>query len=395
MIKSLNDLRTVAVKHILRREPGAYLLRHALCKPWIASEHLNEVAWTDYRRLFFNIPKIRAQLDRWPGQLDPGDHTTAFLGLAGHEILHNLWLHRARSKDKHRGRWRAACEYAINYELGKIFGPDWIAHLNGMYPDKNLLRALQNHDLEPTTDGFYTLFSTLPDIKVVQVALQGASDCNHCDRPLIPQPGEDDEAPTKDALIKVLNQLPESPEKADIRKFVADYHVPAQPVPWEQLLIGGIEDAVQQEQTWAKPSRRDDNLPGWRHEKLLSFVWILDVSPSIDDEMKASFMNTLQAGINLYHDATHRVIFFAEGIIQDLQISSGTQLSQMQIPCGNGTCLGEVWEVLERDLPEYALVLTDLELNAVPKPSYTKIVWGIVGEHRYFDPDYGTKIELK
>lgn len=159
--------------------------------------------------------------------------------------------------------------------------------------------------------------------------------------------------------------------------------------------MGGIEDAITQEQSWSLPSRRNELMPGWRHEKLLSFVWILDVSPSIDDEMKQSFMNTLQAGINLYHDAQHRVIFFADGIEEDILVTSGTNLSRMEIPSGCGTCLNEVWEVLERDLPEYALVLTDLELAEVPKPSFTKVVWGIVGNYRSFDPNYGVKIELK
>ena len=194
----------------------------------------------------------------------------------------------------------------------------------------------------------------------------------------------------------MLCQLPPgAAERNDIIKFLVAHRTAPQKVPWEMLLLGGIEDAMSQEQSWAKPSRRDEELPTWQNEKLLSFVWILDVSPSIDDEMKKSFMNTLQAGINLYNDAQHRVIFFGDGIVADITVSSGTNLSRMEIPTSMGTDLTEVWQVLDQDLPEYALVLTDLELYEVPKPQYTKVIWGIVGNRRLFDPDYGVKIILK
>lgn len=392
---SLDDLRKIAVKHILRRGPADYLLRQSLCRPWVASTHLDEMAWTDFKSLFFNFPKIESQLDVANASLagiDPGDRTNAYLAAACHEILHVLWLHRYRGKDKSHQEWKAACEFAINFELAKMFGKDWITHLGVMYPNEKLLEAVRVLGMTPTTDGFYEALMTCVDlVKYIPSSIK----CQFCNRPSQPSDEEKDEL-DKDDWLRVLRQIPDDAnEREDILRFLTSQQTQAQKVPWEMLLLGGIENAMTQELSWAKRSRRDEELPGWRHEKLLSFVWILDVSPSIDDEMKKSFMNTLQAGINLYHDAQHRVIFFADSIEADIIVSSGTNLSQMEIPCGSGTDLDDVWEVLERDLPEYALVLTDLELSPVPKPSYTKVVWGIVGNYRAFDPDYGVKIDLK
>jgi len=394
MINSLDELRKIAVKHILRRGPADYLLRHSLCKPWIASEHLNEMAWTDFRSLFFNFPKLRASLDKFTAgglPLNPGDHVTAFLAAACHELLHVLWLHRHRSKGKEQAQWKSACEYAINFELVKVFDPSWIMHLGVMYPAQNLCLELERRNWLPTTDNFYELLCENP---VFMNQIPDIIDCQFCERAAEKDKEEGEPDPTE--AIRVLHGLPhDAAEREDILKYLDSNKVPAQKVPWEMLLLGGIEDAMTQEQSWTTPSRRNDLLPGWRHEKLLSFLWVLDVSPSIDDDMKRSFMATLQAGINLYHDAQHRVIFFADSIELDITISSGTNVGRIEVPEGNGTNLTDVWEVLERDLPEYALVLTDLELGEVPKPSYTKIVWGIVGDYRCFDPDYGIKIVLK
>lgn len=403
MITSLDDLRKVAVKHILRRGKADYLLRQSLCKRWIESTHLDEMAWTDFKSLFFNFPKLNAQLDAYcvqninlttgqPSQyvMDPGDRVTAMLAAACHEILHVLWLHKYRAKGKDEGVWREACEYAINYELGNLWGYDWIKHLDVMYPSTEIIRAVNARGLPFTTDGFYETLIELPPANRPPIPPHA---CKFCVR--AKQDDDKEELDPKDK-VRTLLQLPiDAAEREDIVKFLTAQETPAQKMPWEMLLMGGLEDAVSQEMTWARPSRRDDMLPSWRHEKLLTFVWVLDVSPSIDDEMKKSFMNTLQAGINLYHDAQHRVIFFADYIEADITVSSGTDLSRMEIPCGLGTDLEEVWAVLERDQPEYALVLTDLELSPVPKPSYTKVVWGIVGNYRMFDPDYGVKIELK
>ena len=391
---TLDQLRKIAVKHILRRGPADYLLRQSLGKPWVMSTHLDEMAWTDFRSLFFNMPKLNAQLDSWGGAngapLDPGVRTDALLAAACHEILHNLWLHKYRGKGKEHHIWSAACEYAINYELVKIFGPGWINHLGVMYPSMRLLDQVFENNLEPTTDGFYETLLT----HAQYMPAAGNVKCGFCGRQH--QGNDEKEKSDLDVMVRVLNQLPpDAAERSDIIRFLVAHQTAPQKVPWEMLLLGGIEDAMSQEQSWAKPSRRDEELPTWQNEKLLSFVWILDVSPSIDDEMKKSFMNTLQAGINLYNDAQHRVIFFGNGIVADITVSSGTNLSQMEIPTGSGTDLDEVWQVLDRDLPEYALVLTDLELSAVPKPQYTKVVWGIVGNYRCFDPDYGVKVVLK
>lgn len=396
MVRSLSDLRKLAVKHILRKGPADSLLRHSLCKPWVASEHLNEMAWTDFRTLFFNFPKLRAQLDLWAHPdgsiLDPGEHATAFLAAACHEILHVLWLHRFRANGKKKQEWQAACEYAINHDLQRIFGPDWIAHLGVMKPTMNMLVWLKNHNLEPTTDGFYEMLCDQNNDSMKNVPAEFS--CKFCVRAHEQNAQEGD--PDKGDLIRVLLQLPpDHPERAEILKYLTVEQAQPQKITWEMLLLGGIEDAMTQEQSWSSPSRRNDLLPGWRREKLLRFVWVLDVSPSIDDEMKQSFMATLQAGINLYHDAEHRVIFFAHGIVDDIILSSGTNLNEFKVPCGSGTCLEEVWAVLEKDLPEYALVLTDLELCAVPKPTYTQIIWGVVNDNRIFNPDYGIEVILK
>ena len=399
MITNLSQLRTLAVRNILRKTKAAFLLRHALCKPWVASTQLNEMAWTDFKSLFFNFPRIQTQLDGAAKRgialnkpLDPGEHTTAFLAAASHEILHVLWLHHFRSDGKLADAWSAACEYAINFELVNYFGKDWIKHLDVMYPSNEMLTVLSAAKLPPTTDGFYEILSRHP--AMMPKPDSGKMECKFCARAQEAKGKE--EFPDASGAVRVLHHLPtDSKERENILRFLTAQQEQARKIPWEMLLLGGIEDAMSQEQSWAKPSRRDEELPTWQNEKLLNFVWILDVSPSIDDTMKQSFMNTLQAGINLYHDAQHRVIFFADGIVEDIMVSSGTNLTQMEIPCGNGTDLKEVWEVLERDMPEYALVLTDLELSPVPKPSFTKIVWGIVGEQQMFHPDYGIKVVLK
>lgn len=398
MITSLADLRINAVKHVLRQGFADYLLRHALTRHWLDSQQYDEMAWTDFRKLYFNIKKLNRQLSMFQTslggyELDDQDHRKAFLAAASHEILHILWLHKYRGKTKaHPKIWSVACEYAINFEVVKYFGRGWIEQLGVMYPPQELIDVMHQQNFPFTTDGFYdALCANSSQITIPDVKCQFHRRCRHNE-------GEDQEkvaSPGTSEVLKVLGSLPvESEERQDIVRFLTSQEAARQKIPWEMLLLGGIEDAMSQEQTWAFPSRRNNLLPGWRHEKYLNFVWILDVSPSIDDNMKQSFVNTLQAGINLYHDAVHRVIFFAEGIVEDFVVSSGTNLINREIPCGDGTDLRAVWEILDRDLPEYALVLTDLEMSPVPQPTFTKVIWGIVGNYAVFDPDYGVKIKL-
>lgn len=397
MTTDLRALRNTAVKKILRREDMGYLLRHALGKEWVDSNDQPNLAWTDFKRLYINTEYMDTQLrgavaTAGGGGLPflSGDHTTAYLVAVCHEMLHNLWMHNVRAEGKLKTAWREACEYAINTYLAQVFQTKrWVHHLEVMFPNADLVNLARQTRYGLTTMGFYEALISNPHLRKIQ---EHKICCNFCDR----KPDADAEPASFKDLVNTYNRLPkEDQERSDILEYLASRATQPQKMPWEMLLLGGIEQAVNQEQSWSVPSRRNDLLPGWRHEKLLSFVWVLDVSPSIDDGMKRSFMDTVQAGINLYHDAAHRIIFFAEGVVDDIIVSSGTNLSQMDIPIGYGTDLNEVWEILERDRPEHALVLTDLELGGVPKPTYTKIVWGIVGNQMCFDPDYGIKIFLK
>jgi hypothetical protein len=265
VINSLEELRKLAVKHILRKGPADYLLRHSLCKPWVASTQEDEMAWTDFKSLFFNFPKIRARLDEATAHgiaiedpLHPGDYITAFLAAACHEILHVLWLHMYRGKNKQQAEWAAACEYSINYDLVKIFGKQWVDNLGVMYPTPDMIKALREEDLQPTTDGFYELLISRPDL---MGTVPKHIECLFCERAtkLSSDPVEN--------RIKVLNALPVfHPERQEVMNFLIAEQTAPQKVPWEMLLMGGIEDAITQEQTWALPSRRNDLMPGWRHD---------------------------------------------------------------------------------------------------------------------------------
>ena len=393
---NVQELRKLALRKIITKHSLGYVFRYGLGKPWVESDELNEMAWTDFKKIYMNMGLLDESFNRHykSPTVDPTSQFTAdskavrfssaMLGALAHECLHNMWLHKSRAKDKQRKLWDIACEWSINWYL-TVYYPYFVKDLGVMYPPLEAIVWLEHRGQAVTTDGFYQYL-----LENSSKAPELLDSCRHCSHKGSDGEGEED-------LFEQLNVargLPDDDHKREVMQYITNACTKVQRIPWEQLLLGGIEDAMEQEQTWARPNRRQEGLPGWRREKLLSFTWVLDVSPSIDDDMKRSFVNTLQAGINLYHDAQHRVIFFAGGIEGDITIGAGTDLSKMEIPSGSSTDLSDVWEILEEDKPDYALVLTDLELAPVPEPSHTKVVWGVVGDYSHFNPEYGVRIDL-
>lgn len=379
--------RNRVLKHILLDKSGKDVYLKSLGFEWKDSNTYDYVAWTDFKKIYFNSQKLEEMLKN-------SQHDQVSMdGVVLHETLHNLWMHDVRGKDREfPNAWKIACEYAINrfistYILNNVA---WVYELNGMYPPDDIVNPMIRDGFPLTTEGFYKFLTQYLEEDLAQVPCS----CSHT--------GED--APTSseltdEAVNMVLSADPEvfvgDEERDDVLKAIMEIqHVDEQPIPWEQLLLGGMEDSVEMEYSYSKPNRRNSELPASRPEKLLSFCWILDVSPSIDEDMKNSFMSTLQAGIDKYQDAQHRVIFFADTVLDDITISSGSNISDIDVPEGYGTCLEDVWKILEEDRPDHALVLTDLELYPVPKPSHTQIVWGVVNDNRIFDPDYGRVIQL-
>ena len=381
---NISGTRNRFLKKILLDHTFSGILLKALSMPWKLSDKYDYLAWTDFKSIFINDGKLMPMLEG----IENLRKQVLIQCLIMHEVLHNQWLHDIRGKDKqNQGAWTKACEYAINLYIAAEIGDKdykWVKELGGIYPDKELFEYMRQNAIPATTEGFYKALT--------ETAHQDKS--GGCKCPFhLHVGGERDPDPAH--LLQTILTAQDDEETEDIRQFLLDRTAaPEQKVPWDQVLLGGIENAVNLERSFSRPSRRNSELPGRQHEKLLSFVWILDVSPSIDDEMKNSFMATLQAGINKYHDASHRVIFFADSVEQDITISAGTDVSSIEVPSGNGTCLIDVWEILEKDHPEYALVLTDLELSEVPKPSRTHVVWGVVGDYACWEPDYGTIINL-
>ena len=393
--------RQKALRAILLNDPGKDILLKSLGFDWKDSSELDYLAWTDFKHLYFNTAKIERQLAGSPVT------NGATRGLILHECLHNLWLHDVRSKDrKFPNAWKLACEYAINYYITvHVFAvtnwvmadPAWITALNGLIPGPTTVSAMMEQKIPFTTEGFYSYLTKdekIQNDKAHENTLnRGKCKCSHTqeESPL-------EEVPIEDLLQQVKNTGGDifiEGEKEDIlRNLLNLQEQESMDVPWDQLLLGGLEDSIEMEYTYSRPNRRNEELPSYQPEKLLSFCWVLDVSPSITDEMKGSFISTLQAGIDRYRDSTHRVIFFAEGIVKDITVSPGTDISNIELPEEWGTDLTEVWNVLEEDKPDYALVLTDLEMFPVPEPSHTQIVWGVVNNIRIFNPDYGRVIEL-
>lgn len=378
--------RNRVLKHILLDKPGKDIYLKSLGFEWKDSNAHDYLAWTDFKKIYFNSQKLEGMLKTaTQGQVDMD-------GVILHETLHNLWMHGTRGEGREfPNAWKIACEYAINHFISEHILNNylWVIEMGGIYPSEHITRSMILEGIPFTTEGFYKyLVSQSPKEDMAQVACS----CSHT--------GENAPAPelTDDVVNLILSADPAvftENERDDVLKAIMEIqHVDEQPIPWEQLLLGGMEDSVEMEYSYSRPNRRNSDLPASRPEKLLSFYWILDVSPSIDQDMKNSFMSTLQAGIDKYQDAEHRVIFFANTVVGDIIIHSGDNVSDIEVPEGEGTCLDEVWKILEESKPDHALVLTDLELYPVPKPTHTQIIWGVVNDCRIFDPDYGRVIQL-
>lgn len=349
------------------------LMLKALSMPWEVSDALDEYAWTDFKTLYFNVAKLNSRLDT-KALKDRG-----YIGAVCHELLHNLFRHNTRAEGKDRQKWITACEWAINRYLIQYLPLDWIEALGVMYPPEKAQDWMYHNNRHHTTDDYYAFLLEHPDMAppVEEVP------CTYCSRPNT----ENEAVPASEDVV------PEAEYREILKHMVGDMAKASQ-VPWDILLFGGIEDAVEMEYSWTTPNKISEYLPGMRPEKLMSFVWVLDVSPSVSKEMIEAFLAVLQTGIDKYRDAQHRIILFAECVLKDITVDAGFDVSTLEIETGWGTCLREVWQILETDLPDYALVLTDLELEAVPAPSHTQIVWGVVGGYPAFTPDYGTIINL-
>lgn len=366
---------TFARKTISDKNYGlSSLLLKSLSMPWVISEQLDEYAWTDFKTLFFNRTKLDSKL------VTPVDRDEGYIGAICHELLHNLYRHKTRAEGKNQHHWMVACEWSINHFLSGYVSPRWATTLGIMVPDHDVLHWLDAKKLPATTDNFYAYLEENPS----EAPPPDKTPCTYCSRA----------SEEHEAGLPQPTDIYSDEEYREILRYTLGGSTVAQKIPWDILLFGGIEDSVEMEYSWTTPNKISEFLPGMRPEKLLSFVWVLDVSPSVSQEMIEAFLSVLQAGIDKYRDAQHRIILFAEKVLQDITVDAGFDVTTLEIETGWGTCLEEVWEILETDLPDYALVLTDLELSPVPCPSHTQIVWGVVGDEPFFTPDYGTIVNL-
>jgi predicted metal-dependent peptidase len=184
--------------------------------------------------------------------------------------------------------------------------------------------------------------------------------------------------------------------------------LPSPRTPWEQVLRTrlGRALAAQPDRSWSRPSRRwlalRGGSPGLRMpwepglaavRRVPRLALVLDCSGSVDEALYARFLAEIaaiarraQAGVVVIagDDAVREVVRLEPGRIT---------LAGWRLPAGGGTDFAPLLREVDRQAPDIAVVLTDLQGPAAFRPR-CPVIWAVPSAWAHAQPPFGRRLVL-
>lgn len=295
-----------------------------------------------------------------------------------HEIKHNADLDGARRGSRDPELWNQACDHVINLFLKE----------HGYYMDGF------PYLMDPKYTG-WTKEKVYEDLLKQQEAGKRTK----------PNPLGNDIMPiTKEELPMVIANVVSAVQSArmsgkpgdipgDTALLLDKYLYPK--LPWNQLLHNFFNALVQDDRSYARPSRRYDDpiMPGnLGRSGLEHLLYALDLSGSTSDEMVQASNNEVRYIQEDLEPEKLTMITFDTRVIDVFEFERGDAYPPIKVHGRGGTKLEPVYEYAKKTQATALVVLTDLEVSFPPDPGIP-IIFVVVDNPDAIAP-YGLTVHM-
>ncbi|MFA7188496.1 MAG: VWA-like domain-containing protein [Sphaerochaetaceae bacterium] len=327
-----------------------------------------ESAETDGQHLWWN--------SEWFISLKPETRKTILV----HELWHPALLHEVRRGTRRPDIWNSACDYRINIMLqdeGYSFdGIEWGC-------------------IDPKYRGW-----TEEDI-YDDLIQQGKPPPNS------PMSGDMIEPVTPDIhrqinnVVKAIQQAKAANQAGNIpghvQEIINKFLDPV--VPWEQELKNFFTDLLNEDHTWARPSRRhqDIYLPSRVLDdgRLEHLVYYLDVSGSVSNHDVLRFNSEVKYIKDVFNPKKLVLVQFDTIIQNEKVFEESDRFEEIVVVGRGGTSLVPVREHIIKNRPTAAIIFTDLVCSPMQRlPIDIPVIWVAVNAKGRTVP-FGKLIHIK
>ncbi len=159
---------------------------------------------------------------------------------------------------------------------------------------------------------------------------------------------------------------------------------------WREVLNQQIESQVKNDFTYMKPSRRgwgcDAILPSMTKQPTVEVTIFIDLSGSIGQKEMVAFMSEMIGITQQFSSVSINVACFDTQVYnyQSFTEDNLDDLTSYEIVGGGGTNFDCIWKYMKDNelQPKQVLVFTDLECNVFGDPDYCETIWLVKNEHR-------------
>jgi predicted metal-dependent peptidase len=275
-------------------------------------------AATDARHLFYNRDFVARLRD---GEVD---------FLFGHELLHCVFDHIGRRKDRDAKVWNIANDFVVNNilveeQVGELITTIKICH-DYKYRDmsseevyEDLMANATKIDMSQLLDQHLDLDggeSTDDDAGAGANQKSKDSKDSKEDEQGPPAYTEEEKKKLKDEFKNAMIQAAQAAGAGNVPKSVKRLikELTSPTIDWRELLNMQIQSIVREDYTFMKQSRRswhsDAILPGMNTAETIDVVVALDASGSISNEMLRDMLSEVKGCMSQYDDFTVTVFSF-------------------------------------------------------------------------------------
>jgi len=170
-------------------------------------------------------------------------------------------------------------------------------------------------------------------------------------------------------------------------------------LPWNTLLQKFMFSHSKDDFSWRKPNRRywpNTYVPTLYSESMESIYVIIDVSGSISQDQLNHLLSETRYIQQMLNPTKIRIICFDAKICYDKEYAQFEEIDNFSIPGGGGTMIGPVMDILEKDSPKVAVIMTDGEFHMpYMEDIHSSILWIINNPYHtedFFNPPKGEVI---
>lgn len=329
---------------------------------WVRDEAVLDTASTDYENIFFNVD--------WFLSLSPEARAT----LLEHELWHPALLHDVRRGDRCPDYWNYACDIRINNDLlarGRSFKgleDGWIDpsfDKNGRMAEEDIYDELIKRAAPMPKTGPFGKGGPAGDLRPGNKKIDPNVQIGRVVRAI--QQAE---------MAGQAGKLP-----GQLREKLDEFLNPK--VNWRVELMQFFTDLQDEDFSWKRPNRRSTEiyLPFRELDegRLESIDFFVDVSGSITQRDAQITLSEVRYIWTVLKPKHLRLIQFDTKVQQVDEFTEDAQFDRIEIRGRGGTDFSPVKEWIETRRPTAAVILSDMECEPMPAPSYPcPIIWAVV-----------------